>query len=158
MPPLYQTCPCCVQLHLWGCIIMTLATWSRFYPREKHQGWPIPGCGWPILHGFDRPLLCRAGPPCLVGLHREWSMAVGPAWEALIHATSCHLPHVPTCSPSAAVRLLSSVMSIFRPGWFLPSKMRRMCCETGRWGLFWLFVVCVFLKHSTVHCQLMHIL
>lgn len=50
-------------------------------------------------------------------------MAIGPVWDALIHATSCHLPPLPACSLSAAARLLSLIMSIFRAGRFLPSKM-----------------------------------
>lgn len=56
-------------------------------------------------------------------------MAIGPVWDALIHATSCHLPPLPACSPSAAARLLSLLMSIFRAGRFLPSKMGKCVVE-----------------------------
>lgn len=120
-----QTCSCCAQIHLQGCIIRTLATWAIFHPREADWRRPTAGCG--------RPFCAALKPHCWTGQTSRvwhgytgqgvWSMAIGPVWDALIHATSCHLPPLPACSLSAAARLLSLIMSIFRAGRFLPSKM-----------------------------------
>lgn len=86
-----------------------------------------------------------------------WGMAIGPVWEALIHTTSCHLPPLPACSPSAAAWLLSLLMSIFRAGWFLPSKTGKCVVEQQGVCFFCLFVVVVFLRHTIVHRgQLVH--
>lgn len=70
-------------------------------------------------------------------------MAIGPVWEALIHTTSCHLPPLPACSPSAAAWLRSPLMSIFRAGWFLPSKTGNVLWNRKvRLFFFPVFVVC----------------
>lgn len=49
-----------------------------------------------ILHSLVSPLVRRAG---LAELHWaesvKYSMTIGPVWEGLIHATSCHLPPLP---------------------------------------------------------------
>lgn len=77
-------------------------------------------------------------------------MAIGPVWEALIHATSCHLPPLPACSPSAAARLLSPLMSIFRAGWFLPSKTGNVLWNRKVRGIFFCFFCCCL--SETYYC------
>lgn len=84
-------------------------------PRRSISDGLHPGC-----FCVASPALCCAGqvhpaPQDCAGQGKR-SMAIGPVWEALIHTTSCHLPLISACSPSAAAQPLSSVMSIFRAG------------------------------------------
>lgn len=125
MPLRCQSCSCCAQIHLQGCIIRTVATWAIFHPREADWRWPTAGCGWPFCAALKSRCWAGQASRAWHGYTGQgvWSMAIGPVWDALIHATSCHLPPLPACSLSAAARLLSLIMSIFRAGRFLPSKM-----------------------------------
>lgn len=100
-----------------------------------------------LLHGLDGPLLGRASQRAWQGytVQRVWSMAIGPVWEAMIHVTSCHLPPLPACSPSAAAQLLSLLKSIFRAGWFLPSKTGKRVVKQEGVVFFFLFFFLSFL-------------
>lgn len=135
-----------------------------FTPRRFIEIWPTPGFIPPPTPSSRVALMghCWAGQAIRVwqGYTRQWAwiMATGPVWDALIHTTSCHLSPFPACSPSAAARLLSPLMSIFRAGWFLASKMGKCVVEQqGVYGCvcegFFCCCFCVFLRHTNAHSQ-----
>ncbi len=128
-------------------------------PGRVQQGRPTAGCVWPFRMALMAHCWAGQADQAWQGYTGQgaWSMAIGPVWEALIHATSCHLPPLPACSPSAAARLRSLLMSIFRAGWFLPSKTGK--CVVEQEGVcvcvcvFLLMYFFVFLRHATVHSR-----